>query len=102
MDTQTKKMLALFVTLIVTAMLWTGVAKAESNAGESTVTRRFSSRSVCEGEIIEVNLDVVIGGDETIYAIEEYVPAGWTVVDDGGGQWPQTGLRQSAPGPTVP
>ena len=50
------------------------------------LTRSFSATSVCKGEIITVNLDVVIKEGETFYAIEEYVPIGWTVIDAAGGQ----------------
>lgn len=52
---------------------------------ESKVTRTFSSTNVNQGEIVDVNLSVEINGGESYYAIEEYVPAGWTIIDDGGG-----------------
>lgn len=52
---------------------------------ESQVTRGFSSTTVSAGEIVTVTLDVSIINSETFYAIEEYIPTGWTVINDGGG-----------------
>ncbi|MGD9276655.1 MAG: hypothetical protein PVJ67_05765 [Candidatus Pacearchaeota archaeon] len=51
----------------------------------SNILRDFSSSSVSPGEVIDVTLYVSVLGGETYYALEEYVPAGWTVVDDSGG-----------------
>ena len=52
---------------------------------ESQVTRGFSSTSVSQGDIVTVTLDVSIIGGETYYTIEEYIPTGWTIIDDDGG-----------------
>lgn len=54
-------------------------------SSDSIVTRQFSSSSIEVGDTIEVYLDVLIEGGETYYAIEEFVPAGFNVVDYGGG-----------------
>ncbi len=51
----------------------------------SYVSRSFSSSTVSAGEIVTVTLDVFVLGGETFYAIEEYTPSGWTIIDAGGG-----------------
>ncbi|MFH1787716.1 MAG: hypothetical protein ABH811_02925 [archaeon] len=47
---------------------------------------RVFQQKVKPEEIIEIKLDVSIQGDETFYAIEEYVPEGFTIIDSGGGK----------------
>ena len=56
-----------------------------ASAGESIITRKISSTTVGPSGEIEVNLIVKLKGDETFYAIEEYIPTGWTVIDGGKG-----------------
>lgn len=55
------------------------------NLNESQVSRGFSSTSVAQGTQLNVDLNVFIRGSETYYTIEEYIPAGWIVTNDGGG-----------------
>jgi hypothetical protein len=63
--------------------LWDGSA-CETQT-ESQVTRIFSSTTVSGGSQIDVTLDVSMINSEAFYAIEEYIPTEWTVIDDGGG-----------------
>ena len=50
--------------------------------GASSVTRSFSSNPVYTDYVLTVSLTVVVDGGETIYAIRENVPAGWSVYDE--------------------
>ena len=52
---------------------------------QSSIIRSFQKTTLEPGEIITVTLDVVIGKNETYYAIEEYIPSGWIVIDNNGG-----------------
>jgi len=56
----------------------------------SRVYRTFSSTEVGINTVVTVTLNVVINGAHTFYAIEEDIPSGWTVVNDGGGSTGQT------------
>jgi hypothetical protein len=56
------------------------------------VYRSFSSTSVSQGGSITVTLDVYFTSDLYYYAIEEYVPAGWIVTNDGGGATPDANI----------
>jgi len=53
-------------------------------SGDSTrVSRLFSKSSVLPDEQVDVTIDIVIDNDPTehyVYAIEEHVPAGWTII----------------------
>ncbi|MFH1787740.1 MAG: putative metal-binding motif-containing protein [archaeon] len=55
------------------------------NLVESGVVREFSSTQVNQGETVTVHLGVFIKGGESFYAIEEYIPEGWVVINNGGG-----------------
>ena len=55
----------------------------------STVTRSFSQTSVCPNDTVAVMLDALPASVDLDFLIEEYVPEGWTVIDDGGG-WPNS------------
>jgi len=56
-----------------------------NTGGENSIKRNFQKTNIKPGEIVTVTLDVSIASDGTFYAIEEYVPKGWTVINDGGG-----------------
>ncbi len=49
------------------------------------ISRSFSSSSINADNEVDVNLEVSIGGGDSFYIIEEYVPEGWTIVDAGSG-----------------
>ncbi len=52
---------------------------------QSIVTRQFSSTTVIPGGTIDVTLSVVIVNGETYYAVEENIPTGWAITNNGGG-----------------
>ncbi len=54
-----------------------------ASAFAGTVTRTLSPTTVAPGADLAVTLTVSVSGDETFYAIDELVPAGWTVKDSG-------------------
>ena len=53
-------------------------------ADGSNVSRSFLTSSVQEGEVVTVTLDVVLKGVQSYFLIEEEIPAGFSVVDNGG------------------
>lgn len=52
---------------------------------ENSIKRDFQKTNIKPGEIVTITLDVSVINDKTFYAIEEYVPEGWTIINDGGG-----------------
>ncbi|MBW2989157.1 hypothetical protein KY358_02445, partial [Candidatus Woesearchaeota archaeon] len=58
---------------------------------ETAVVRNFASGAVNPGNTLTVTLDVLIKGGEKYYAIDERIPAGFTVVDNGGGDQSEAG-----------
>lgn len=52
---------------------------------ENSIKRDFQKTNIKPGEIVTITLDVSVINDKTFYAIEEYVPEGWTIINYGGG-----------------
>ncbi len=57
----------------------------EDSDSAAYVTRSFSTTAINAGDIMNILLNVSMIDDETFYAIEEYIPNEWTIIDDGGG-----------------
>jgi len=53
-------------------------------ASASTITRTLPA-SASPGNLVSVTLDISITGGETYYIVDEMVPNGWTVADEGTG-----------------
>jgi len=52
---------------------------------ENKIKRVIPDKEVKEGEIITVKIDVSVKDSKTGYSLEEYIPEGGEVMDDGGG-----------------
>ena len=55
------------------------------NINESTIIRTFSSSTIDSNQQFDVTLNVVVIGGKTYHVVEEYIPEGWTVINDNGG-----------------
>jgi hypothetical protein len=73
--------------LLVSAVLLLFCASAFAG----TATRSLSSASVAPGADLTVTLAVDVSGDESYYAVDELVPAGWTIKDSGSAATEHTG-----------
>jgi hypothetical protein len=58
----------------------------------SSVTRSFSSDTVYTDTLLTVYLDVVVDGNEMIYAIVENIPPGWKVYDNKTGNFTEQNM----------
>jgi hypothetical protein len=66
--------------LVVAALLFFMTPPVQESTPEKTgIYRSFSATSISPGDILTVNLEVVVAGGEDHYLIEEYVPEGWVV-----------------------
>jgi len=81
MDAKMKKLLMLFVM----GILMLGLTSA------STVARSFSSSTLNSGQTLSVTLTVDVTGSDTFYAIDELIPTGWVLTNNGGGDTSQSG-----------
>jgi len=52
----------------------------------SNITRDFSSSTVEAGQNVSVTISILINENQTYWALEEYVPLDWAVVDPMGGE----------------
>ena len=80
-----KKNLIGVAVIIVLVFLAATFFERNTAASESIVYREFSKTKVDAGDQVTVTLDVSISEKDTFYAIEEYVPDGWKIIDSGGG-----------------
>ena len=71
------------------AQLITGFAPMADN---SQVYRAFASGSVLAGSTLGVNITFLNAGNHTYYAIEEYLPHGWTYINGVGGDTQNSSL----------
>ena len=75
---------SLIIAFVLLTMILT-FSNSVQSLDKSKVVRGFSLTTVAQGDKINVTLDVTIIDGETFYVIEEYIPAEWTVIDDGVG-----------------
>jgi len=82
-----KKDLPIISVLVVIAVIILMATLFEKNtvSSESVITRKFSKTKVNLGDQVTVVIDVSISDKDTFYAIEEYIPEGWKVIDAGDG-----------------
>jgi len=71
--------------IVLLIILFVSFFEKGAVASESFVTREFSKTRVAPGEQVTVKLKVSVSKDDTFYAIEEHIPEGWVVIDDGDG-----------------
>lgn len=78
-----KKEIGIYTLIIMVTIIFSILIFNEEK--ESRIKRIIEKSEIKPGEIIRVTLDVSIKGEETYYAAEEYLPLGWTIIEDGGG-----------------
>ena len=76
---QTKIYIFVAIIIIALVLIIVGVER------ENTIKRDVQKKNAKPGEIITITLDVSVKDDQTYYALEEYVPKDWVIVDSGGG-----------------
>ncbi len=87
LSTVVTTLIIILLVLVTVGIVW--IIKEDNTSkedfNESVVIRSFSSTTVSAGSQIDVTLDVLMINNETFYAMEEYIPEGWVVIEDGGG-----------------
>lgn len=72
--------IVLALALVAAVSFFLTIPPAQEQLPEKTgIYRAFSDAAVSPGDVLTVNLSVVVAGGEGHYLVEEYVPEGWTV-----------------------